>query len=68
MTDDGKELSTRSIKAALEELIKGEDKTKPLNDETLAQMMAERGFPIARRTVAKYRELMGFPIARMRKE
>ncbi len=68
VTDDGKELSTRSIKAALEELIKGEDKTKPLNDETLAQMMAERGFPIARRTVAKYRELMGFPIARMRKE
>ena len=68
VTDDGKELSTRSIKAALEELIKGEDKTKPFNDETLAQMMADRGFPIARRTVAKYREMMGFPVARMRKE
>ena len=68
VTDDGKELSTRSIKAALEELIKGEDKAKPFNDETLAQMMADRGFPIARRTVAKYREMMGFPVARMRKE
>ncbi|MGN0281824.1 MAG: RNA polymerase factor sigma-54 [Prevotella sp.] len=68
VTDDGKEMSTKSIKAALEELIRGEDKKNPINDEALARMMAERGFPIARRTVAKYREMMGFPVARMRKE
>lgn len=67
VTEDGKEMSTRSIKAALEELIKAEDKSAPLSDETLAQMMADRGYPIARRTVAKYREMMGYPVARMRK-
>lgn len=68
VTDDGTEMSTSSIKAALEELIKGEDKGKPLSDDTLAGLMAERGYPIARRTVAKYREALGFPVARLRKE
>ena len=67
MTDDGEETSTKSIKAAMEELISNEDKSKPLSDEAIAQMMAEKGYPIARRTVAKYREKLGIPVARMRR-
>ena len=67
VTDEGEEMSTKSIKAAMEELISNEDKSQPLSDEALAQMMAERGYPIARRTVAKYREKMGIPVARLRK-
>ena len=66
-TDSGEELSTREVKAALRDIIQNEDKKKPFNDETLSAMLAERGFPIARRTVAKYREQMGFPVARLRK-
>lgn len=66
-TAEGEELSTRKIKAALRELIDAEDKRQPLSDETLRQMLKEKGFPIARRTVAKYREQMGIPIARLRK-
>ena len=67
VTEQGEELSTRSIKAALRDLIDSEDKRKPLSDELLTKMMAERGYPIARRTVAKYREQLGIPIARLRK-
>ena len=67
VTENGEELSTREIKAALREIIEGEDKRKPLSDETLSSMLAQKGFPIARRTVAKYREQMGLPIARLRK-
>ena len=67
VTDDGEETSTKSIKAAMEELISNEDKSKPLSDEAIAQMMAEKGYPIARRTVAKYREKLGIPVARMRR-
>lgn len=66
-TDDGDEMSTRSIKVAMNDIINGEDKAKPLSDEAIAQALAEKGFPIARRTVAKYREQMGIPIAKMRK-
>ncbi len=66
-TDSGEELSTRGIKAALKEVIDAEDKKKPLSDERLKDVLAERGFPIARRTVAKYREQMGIPTARLRK-
>ena len=66
-TAEGEELSTRKIKAALRELIDAEDKRQPLSDEILRQMLKEKGFPIARRTVAKYREQMGIPIARLRK-
>ena len=55
------------IKAALKELIEGEDKHKPLSDEALSAMLAAKGFPIARRTVAKYREQLGLPVARLRK-
>ena len=46
----------------------GEDKARPLSDEALTKAMADRGFPIARRTIAKYREQMGIPVARMRKQ
>lgn len=67
VTENGEELSTREIKAALRELIEEEDKRKPLSDEALSSMLAKRGFPIARRTVAKYREQMGLPVARLRK-
>lgn len=67
VTEDGEEMSTRKIKIALREVIEEEDKHNPLSDEALTKLMAEKGFPIARRTVAKYREQMGIPIARLRK-
>ncbi len=66
-TSDGEELSTREIKAVLRDIIEAEDKHKPLSDEALEGMLAERGYPIARRTVAKYREQLGIPISRLRK-
>ena len=66
-TDNGDEMSTRSIKAAMNDIIDGEDKKNPLSDEAIAQALAEKGFPIARRTVAKYREQLGIPVAKMRK-
>ena len=68
VTDEGKEMSTRKIKLALHDLINHEDKHKPLSDDALAAMMAKKGFPIARRTVAKYREQLGLPVARLRKQ
>ena len=61
-------MSTRKIKIALRDLIKEEDKSKPLSDDALAKQLKEKGFPIARRTVAKYREQLGLPVARLRKE
>lgn len=67
VTESGEELSTREIKAALRDIIDGEDKRRPLSDEALSAQLAKRGFPIARRTVAKYREQMGLPVARLRK-
>ncbi len=67
MTGDGQEIATRKIQAALKELVEAEDKKKPLGDEALTAMLNERGFPIARRTVAKYREQLGIPVARLRK-
>lgn len=66
-TADGEELSTRQIKVALRDLIDGEDKRTPLSDEALQKLLDEKGFPIARRTVTKYRVLMGIPVARLRK-
>ena len=67
VTESGEELSTREIKAALRELIESEDKRKPLSDEALADQLKSKGYPIARRTVAKYREQLGLPVARLRK-
>ena len=66
-TNDGETMSTRKIKIMLKEIIDKENKAKPMSDELLTRIMAERGFPIARRTVAKYREQMGIPVARLRR-
>ena len=62
-----KKMSTRKMKVALKELIDAEDKSKPMSDDKLTSEMAKRGFPIARRTIAKYREQLGIPVARLRK-
>lgn len=67
ITKDGEEMSTRKIKLALKELIDNEDKKKPLSDDVLAQEMKKKGFPVARRTIAKYREQLHLPVARLRK-
>ena len=67
-TDSGEEISTREVKAILKEYIEGEDKRKPLTDEELAALLKEKGYVIARRTVAKYREQLEIPVARLRKE
>ena len=66
--EKGEDVSTREIKKIVEELIKKEDKKKPLTDDKLALILKEKGFPIARRTVAKYREQLELPVARLRKE
>lgn len=68
VTEDGEELSTRKIKIILKEIIDGEDKKKPLNDDSLKDILKQKGYPIARRTVAKYREQLEIPIARLRKQ
>lgn len=64
----GEDVSTREIKKILETVIRDESKRKPLTDDKLAKMLKEKGYPIARRTVAKYREQLGIPVARLRKE
>lgn len=66
--EDGEEVSTREIKKILQDCIEKEDKRKPLTDEKLAQILKEKSYNIARRTVAKYREQLGIPVARLRKE
>jgi len=66
--DQGEDVSTREIKKILETVIEEEDKKKPLTDETLASILKEKGYPIARRTVAKYREQLDVPVARLRKK
>mgnify|MGYP001267632545 FL=1 len=66
--DTGEEVSTREIKAILRECIENEDKKNPLTDDELAQVLKEKSYNIARRTVAKYREQLDIPVARMRKE
>ena len=65
---EGEDVSTREIKKILETVIREEDKRKPLTDDKLAGILKEKGYPIARRTVAKYREQMDIPVARLRKE
>lgn len=66
--DDGEEVTTRSVKALLKQLIDEEDKQEPLSDETLKYRLKSHGFDVARRTIAKYRDSMGIPIARLRKD
>ncbi len=67
-TDSGEEVSTREVKKILNDIIEGEDKRKPLSDEILTDMLQGKGYNIARRTVAKYREQLNVPVARLRKE
>ncbi|MDF0707551.1 RNA polymerase factor sigma-54 [Flagellimonas okinawensis] len=66
--EQGEDVSTKEIKKILETVIKDEEKKKPLTDAKLAKILKDRGYPIARRTVAKYREQLGIPVARLRKE
>ncbi len=66
--DQGEDVSTREIKKILEMSIDEENKKKPLTDEKLAKVLKDKGYPIARRTVAKYREQLDIPVARLRKE
>lgn len=67
-TDSGEEVSTREVKKILQDMIGGEDKRRPLTDDILAKDLKKRGYNIARRTVAKYREQLNIPVARLRKE
>jgi len=67
-TDSGEEVSTREVKKILGDIIAAEDKRKPLSDEILTDLLQEKGYNIARRTVAKYREQLNVPVARLRKE
>lgn len=67
-TESGEEVSNKEVKKILEECIGNEDKRKPLADEKLTEILKDKGYNIARRTVAKYREQMGIPVARLRKE
>ncbi len=66
--ESGEDVSSREIQSALKEIIEGEDKKKPYSDVVLCTLLNKRGYEIARRTIAKYRERMGFPVARLRKE
>ena len=66
--DEGEEVSTREIKKILMDCIEQEDKSKPLTDDVLTQILKEKGYNIARRTIAKYREQLDIPVARLRKE
>jgi RNA polymerase sigma-54 factor len=67
-TDEGEEVSSREVKKILKDAIEAESKRKPLTDEKLGKLLNEKGYNIARRTVAKYREQLGIPVARLRKE
>lgn len=67
-TESGEEVSTREVKKILSDFIEGEDKRRPLSDERLTELLQEKGYNIARRTVAKYREQLNIPVARLRKE
>lgn len=67
-TDSGEEVSTREVKKILSDMIESESKKHPLSDEKLTELLQEKGYNIARRTVAKYREQLNIPVARLRKE
>ena len=66
--DQGEDVSTKEIKKILETVISNENKRKPYTDDKLSILLKEKGYPIARRTVAKYREQLDLPVARLRKE
>ena len=66
-TESGEELSVREIKRILKECINSEDKNKPYTDDELADILKDKRYPIARRTVAKYRQQLNIPVARLRR-
>jgi RNA polymerase sigma-54 factor len=66
-TDSGEEISTRKIKARIKKMVEAENTQKPLSDEKISINLKKEGFPVARRTVAKYREQLSIPVARLRK-
>jgi RNA polymerase sigma-54 factor len=67
-TESGEEVSTREVKKILQDTVEAEDKAKPVTDDELAGLLKKKGYNIARRTVAKYREQLNIPVARLRKE
>jgi RNA polymerase sigma-54 factor len=67
-TESGEEVSTREVKKILSDLIGAESKKHPISDQKLTEILQEKGYNIARRTVAKYREMLNIPVARLRKE
>jgi RNA polymerase sigma-54 factor len=67
-TDSGEDVSSREVKHILKEIIGNEDKKRPMSDEKLEKILKDKGYNIARRTVAKYREQLNIPVARLRKE
>ena len=67
-TDTGEEVSTKEVKNILLKFINEEDKRKPLTDDKLSELLKQKGYKVARRTVAKYREQLNFPVARLRKK
>ncbi|MEL6606998.1 MAG: RNA polymerase factor sigma-54 [Bacteroidota bacterium] len=67
-TESGEEISNRAVKKAIEELIRQENKQQPYTDDKIVALLKEKGYPLARRTVAKYREQLQLPVARLRKE
>jgi RNA polymerase sigma-54 factor len=67
ITDDGKVVSNRAVQETIVEIIENEDKTDPFNDQQITQLLSEKGYSIARRTVAKYRENLNIPPAQMRR-
>jgi len=67
-TDSGEEVSSREVKQIIKDIIEAEDKNKPLSDDKLEKILNDKGYNIARRTVAKYREQLNIPVARLRKE
>ena len=68
LNTEGEEISTREIKKILSDIIEAENKSKPLTDDELVDLLKEQGYQIARRTIAKYRKQLNVPVARLRKE
>ena len=67
-TESGEEVSSKEVKQILSDCIESENKKRPLTDDALTRILKEKGYNIARRTVAKYREMLNIPVARLRKE
>jgi RNA polymerase sigma-54 factor len=67
-TESGEEVSSREVKNIVQDIVDNEDKSKPLSDQAIADMLKEKGFKVARRTVSKYREQLNIPVARLRKQ